>query len=249
MKRIAFCIFVFLFLFPQSSEACDPPVYLKIHELAQYHLDSLNQNPTDGNLFDRIVLMHNLAFHKNCRLREQAEKLIKNNFKGDERTPLVVAYDGSLRMIKVSQQNLASNIFRSIFSKSPYDEARESFKIICQALANEPDNNIIRLLRATAAVESAEHFPEVLLHAKEDIKWLEENIDYDDSTLVFYTYLTRAKFYYKYALIIDSSSVRSAIIDNAMESLSQAGKYICDEVYRREYDFWEDKISSFQDEL
>jgi len=248
LKRIVFSIFVFLVLFPKSLAACDPPIFLKICESAQYHLDSLNQNPTDDNLFDRIILMHNLAFHKNRALRKQAQKLIKDNFKNKEFTPLVKAYDGSLRIIKVSQQSMASNVWRSIFRKSPYDEARESFEIISQALDNEPDNQIIRLLRATAAVESAEHFPEFLPIADEDIQWLGKNIDYGDSTLVFYLYLTRAKFYYKHALIIESTGARSIIIDNAMQSLFLAGDYVCDEVYYREYDFWEDKISSCQKE-
>jgi len=249
LKRIAFSIFVFLFFFPPSPEACDPPLFLKIYESAQCHLDSLNQNPSKENLPDRIALAHNIAFHKkNSKLREQAEKLIKNNFAGDEKTPIVMAYEGSLRIIKVSQQNKMSKIIQSIFGKSPLNEAKDGFEIITQALNQEPNNIGIRFLRATAVVELVEYLPELLSDAEEDNRWLEENINYDDSTLVFYMYLTWAKYYYKYAQTIESTSDRTAIIDNAMENLSQAEDYICDEIYYREYDFWEDKISSLQNE-
>ncbi len=244
MKLIFFGVFLFFLFCPLSLAACEPPIYLKFHEDARYHLDSMSQFATNNSLLDSIVLMHNLAFHRDEKMREQAEKLLKENFKKEKRTPLVEAYDGSLQMIKVSHRGKGSKIFRSIFGKSPYDEAREGFKMISQALVKDPGNFNIRFIRATAAVEAVEYLPELFPYANEDIQWLEKHIDYSNPALVFFLNLTWAKYYYKFALTIEPTNIRSTIVKKASGYIDLAGEYICNEVYCREYELWRQRIDS-----
>jgi hypothetical protein len=223
-------------------KAGESPSFLLLHEDAKYRLDSLNRIESDSNLVERIILMHNLGFNGDKKLREKAEKLVKDKFKKGKRAPLVEAYDGSLRMIKVKHKNTASKIFGSFFGNSPYKEARNGFNIISEALERDPNNINIRFVRASAAVESAEHLPELLVHADIDILWLESNIDRTDAASVFFFYLTKAKFYYKSALEEKKILIKVVIIEKAIELIDQAGEFVCSEVFCREHLLWQKKI-------
>jgi len=241
-KLILFIFVIACFFYPTIVGACDPPSYFRFHEDAQERLDSLNQEQSNGNLLERIILMHNLAFHGDKKLREEAEKLLEDNFKKGKRTPLVEVYDGSLRMIKVKHKNTASKIFGSLFGNSPYKEARKSFDVISEALEKDPNNINIRFVRASAAVETAEYLPELLVHADIDILWLEKNIDRSNEASVFFLFLTKAKFFYKSALKEKKKLIKNAIIEKAVEYIYQAGEFVCSNVYCREHLLWQEKI-------
>ena len=79
------------------------------------------------------------------------------------------------------------------FSSSPYGEARDGFKKISEALKMDSANYNIRILRATAASESAEHLDEMFDSAMVDLRWLEKNISENDSVANFLMNLDWAK--------------------------------------------------------
>ena len=108
MKTLIFLLFITIFAWssnPSTLSACDPDFYFLFQEDAQARLDSLNQHADENNLFERMVLMHNLGFHKDKDMRKQAEKLFKKHFKDSLDIPLYLAYSGSLQMVKVSHRS------------------------------------------------------------------------------------------------------------------------------------------------
>ena len=222
-------------------KADEPPSYLLLREDAQQRLDSLNQIPSNDNLLERIILMHNLAFHGDKDLRETAEKLLKDNFKKNKYTPLVEAYDGSLRIIKVKHRSAFSNLFRNSVK-----DARKAFEKITDALEDDPNNMNIRFVRASAAVEVAKHIPKLLYYADEDLLWLEIYLDHNDSVMVFFYNLTMAKYYYKEAKINKRSLSRRVMIEKSIEYICLAYEAVCSEVYAQEQNHWENKIFSLE---
>lgn len=242
MKKSIFLLIAFFAIYPSIAAACDPPFFLRIHELAQSRLDSLNASPTADNVFERIVLMHNLAFYKDSKMREKAEKLLEQNFPEGKRTPLINTYAGSLRIIKASQRGKASKILKSVFGKSPLDEAREGYSQITEALEKDPGNLNIRLVRSLAAIELADYLPELLSDADTDLQWMGKNINLKDTVVAFYLYLTRAKFFYKNAQIKKSSLIKTTLLVQARIDLKISAEYICSDAYRKEYKYWEKKI-------
>jgi hypothetical protein len=214
---------------------------------AQERLDSLERSSTSANLFDRFVLMHNLAFHKDKKMRDRAEDLLKRRFPEKERSALVRAYAGSLQMIRVSHRAAGSKVLRTImpFTKSPLTEGREGYHLISEALQADSMNVRIRLLRATAAAESAEHLAELFDSARVDLIWLEEYADPDDPVIQFLINLNWAKYYYKLA-----RKYRDTVMLRAASEFSVMSVFLaCTPVYVDWADSWYRRINALAEEF
>lgn len=225
-------LFVFIMCPPLFS--CHPPYYLLFHAEAQSTVDSLSQSNPDNTVFERMVLWHNLAFHKCEKSLAHAEELLDSL--PDDR-PVIQAYRGSLSMIKVSHRSKASNVFRGIFGKSPYKEARDGFERISQALCADSDNVVIRLLHVTAAVESGDYLPELLNVAASDLVWLDAHVDTTDLPMVFFTHLTWVKYYTRILPTAESTLVPELMRDR----LQRAAEAACNDAYRQEVELWIEK--------
>jgi len=235
------CILGLLSVLTGYGVACEPESYFLFQSEAQYRLDSLNTHSASDNAFERIVLMHNLAFHKDKKLREQAEKLLEKIFPKKKRTPLVRAYAGSLKMIKVSHRTTGSKVFRSInpLTKSPYAEGREGFKQISDAMASDTANTILRILRATAAAESADHLNEMFDSARIDLEWLQAHKEPTDSVCQFLIHLNWAKYHYKLA----KKNTGDSDLAEAKRHIEVAIGYACTPVYREWAVEWKKRVN------
>jgi hypothetical protein len=173
--------------------------------------------------------MHNLAFHGDKAQRENAEALIEEYFSKKASAPIVGAFAGSLKMIKVSHRAKGKNVIRllSPFTKSPYSEARDGYRDISYAVAGDTANGVLRLLRATAAAESAEHLNELFDSARIDLEWLQSHADRSDSVRMFLIHLNWAMYNFKLArenkLDISSS--------DAAQQVERALDFACTPVY------------------
>jgi hypothetical protein len=224
----------------QSGAACTPESFFLFRAEAKQRLDSLNARPTDGNLLERIILMHNLAFHRDKPQRENAEKLLEKYFPKEGRSPMVKAYAGSLKMIKVSHRTGGSKLIRTLspFTKSPHSEAREGYRQISGAVTLDSSNSVLRLLRATAAAESAEHLHELFDSARIDLEWLQTREDPLDSVSRFLVYLNWAKYYFKLAKRRGSVPAHQ----EAGRHVELAAGYACTPVYRHWADEWRSRV-------
>jgi len=232
---------------PSIYSQCQPAVYYLFKAEAQERLDSLERSPTSANLFDRFVLMHNLAFHKDKKMRERAEALLKEKFPEKGRSTLVRAYAGSLQMIRVSHRAAGSKVLRSImpFTKSPLTEGREGYHLISEALQTDSMNVRLRLLRGTAAAESAEHLAEMFDSARGDLIWLEENANPHDPVIQFLISLNWTKYYYKLA-----RKYRDPVMLGAASELSVKAVFLaCTPVYVDWADSWYKRINALAEEL
>jgi len=193
------------------------------------------------------VLMHNLAFHKDKKMRERAEELLKKEFPEKDRTALVRAYAGSLQMIRVSHRAAGSKVLRSImpFTKSPLTEGRDGYHQISEALQTDSMNVRLRLLRGTAAAESAEHLAEMFDSARTDLIWLEDNADPHDPVMQFLISLNWTKYYYKLA-----RQYRDTVMLRAASEFSAMSVFLaCTPVYTDWADSWYKRINTLAEEL
>jgi len=238
--RIILPAVFFLLVLSISTQACQPEFYFLFRDEARTRLDSLNASPSKDNIFDRFILMHNLAFHKYKKMREDAEKLARTFIPDSTGKDIFNAYKGSLKMIQVSQSKIGTKILKSInpLTSSPIEEARKGFKIICDAVEKDPDNRILRCLRVTAATESAEHLPEMFNYARNDLEWLDSCVAPSDSIAMFFVNLNWAKYYYK----LGRKRKHTGFIRQAHQSIARAGEYACTPVYSSWATEWKNKI-------
>ena len=227
-------------LLASTAIPCDPEFYFLFRDEARAKLESLQYDNSDYDTFEKAVLLHNIAFHKDKDARKAAEKLFKGLKDDDSLSNMILAYNGSLKMIKVSQSNTASKILKSLnpFGHSPRGEARNGFKMITEAVENDPDKKVLRLLRATAAVESAEYLNEMFDDAKSELTWLDSHITPDDSVMTFIVNLNWGKYYYR----LWEKDKNSADIKLAAQYIKTARKYACTPVYAGWVADWETKL-------
>ena len=230
--------------------ACDPPIYLLFHEDAANQFDSLNVQPTDSNLFDRVILSHNLAFNDDSKQRETSEKLLMDFVEVNGWTDLATAYSGSLKMLRVRDRSKFSNFGRKVvgflgLGSNPKKEAKKGFYLIRESIQQDSSNIQLRILGLSAAVEVAEHIHELLPYAYRDLKWLGSRLDQLDSSEVFFYRLSWAKYAHKYALILRQPS--EAI--KGLKWVSHAEKYACRPVFQQEVDLWRSKINNLINEM
>lgn len=234
------CCLVVLAAPARTGRACTPESYFLFRSEAQVRLDSLNAQPTHENALERLILMHNLAFHKNKQQREKAEKLLKKQFPKKQRSPIISAYAGSLKMIKVSHRTTGSKVIRTLnpLTKSPYAEGREGYRQISGAVAQDTASTVLRILRATAAAESAEHLHELSDSARIDLEWLQTHKKASDSVWMFLIHLNWAKYHSKLAKRNQSDVDRTEAARHAELALS----FACTPVYRLWADEWQSRI-------
>ncbi|MFH0804936.1 MAG: hypothetical protein V1916_01940 [Patescibacteria group bacterium] len=232
---------------PDPAAACSPAAPYLFHGAARERLQEIDSAQSDGEI-ERMVLLHNLAFHGDRQSRELAEQLNKQLRKRIGETPLLSAYRGSLEMIAVSHRSKAGKIigkaFGGILFDSPYDNLREGFDRISKGLAADPNNRQLRLLRATAATEVGEHLPELLDDAYADLLYLGGQVDSTDSAATFFYYLSWAKYYCKRAV---NSEQAHTFRDwearrLAGEYLEIAIRYTCTPLYVAEHAIWDARV-------
>lgn len=235
-------VILLVICFRVGTEACEPEFYYLFNGEARAQLDAFSVGDSGKFVFERFVLLHNLAFHKDKEAREAAEKLFARHFKDSLRVPLYRAYDGSLAMIKVSHRSLGGKVFQVLnpFARSPHAEARAAFQKITEGLSAEPNNRVLRMLRATAATESVEHLNELFDIARIDLQWLTERNDDADSVSTFLLFLNWAKYHYKLSLQNGSEGERLL----ARAAAEKAARYACTGVYERWAQDWQARIKS-----
>lgn len=246
LSRLALLVIMCSASNPAGGHACQPSFHFLFRSEARIAVDTLSDTVTTNGVLTRMVLMHNLGFHKDKSMREKAEKLLKKRFPAKDRTPLLNAYAGSLQMIKVGHRTMGSKVLRTAnpLVKSPYKEARDGFRIISEAGEKDSANTIIRVLRATASAESAEHLPELFEVAAEDLAWLESTVIDVDSVMHFFINLNWAKYHYKRA---KTQSTEGAI-ELARERVERAKDYACTPVYAGWAAEWEKRIFDLSNE-
>jgi hypothetical protein len=237
--RVSVILLVLLFAMP-PVHTCEPASFFLFRDEAKAHLDSLSTAPDHENVIDQLVLMHNLAFHKDKEQRERAEKFLDKQFPKKTRSPLIRAYVGSLRMIKVSHRTTSSKVLRTLnpLTKSPHVEAREGYRMISEAVQSDSSNTLLRLLRVTAAAESAEHLHELFDSAKIDLEWLAPRTDPLDSVYLFLIHLNWAKYHYKLFKMNRAGHDRVEAERHVMEALG----YSCTPIYRQWAMEWREKV-------
>ncbi|MCH7492445.1 hypothetical protein IID19_02515 [Patescibacteria group bacterium] len=251
IANIIYTVIFLIMITVSVVSACDPPIYLLFHEDAANQFDSLNVQPTDSNLFDRVILSHNLAFNDDSKQRETSEELLKYFVKDSGWTYQAVAYSGALKMLKERDRGPFGTVSRKLitgfglFGSGPKKEAKKGFYLIRESIQQDSSNIQLRILGLSAAVEVAEHIHELLPYAYRDLKWLGSRLDQLDSSEVFFYRLSWAKYAYKYALIHRQPS--EAI--KGLNWVSHAEKYACRPVYQQEVDLWRSKINNLINEI
>ena len=235
---LLFCCLIVFAALVKTGQACNPEFYFLFRSEAQVRLDSLNTKQTSENALERFVLMHNLAFGKNEQQRKKAEKLLEKQFPRHNRSSLISAYAGSLKMIKVSQRTTGSKVIRTLspFRKSPYSEAREGYHQISIAVIQDSTSTVLRFIRATAATESAEYLNELFDSARIDLEWLQANLESSDSVYMFLIHLNWSKYYFKLA----KEEERIANRSNAIHHINIALAFACTPAYCQ----WSNKLRS-----
>ena len=243
IRRFIHCSILGLLLsMAEYGAACEPESYFLFRSEAQDRLDSLIAHSSSENAFERLVLMHNLSFHADKQLHKRAEKLLEKEFPKKSRTPIARAYAGSLKMIKVSHRTTGSKVIRTInpLTRSPYAEAREGYRQVSDAVAQDTASTILRILRATAAAESAEHLNELFDSAAIDLEWLQNHRQPNDSVCQFLIHLNWAKYYYKLA----DRNRSDSILTKAKQHVEIALAYACTPVYWKWAQDWRNRVEA-----
>ncbi|MFH2057178.1 MAG: hypothetical protein ABIJ61_14565 [bacterium] len=240
--RVRFMLWVCLVacLCSAGAFSCEPEFYFLMRDEARSKLRELQAGNPDRSLFQQFVLMHNLAFHKDRKMRERAEALFEDKFQDSLATPIFRAYAGSLLMIRVSQRSKGSSLLRVLnpLTPAPHAEARVGYRKISEAVAADSTNPTLRLLRATAATESADHLPELCDSARVDLEWLSAWVSETDSVALFLVELNWAKYYYRLAVLENRTEFRR----EALAFAERARSVACTPVYRELLGEWRQRI-------
>jgi hypothetical protein len=147
-------------------------------------------------------------------------------------------------MIKVSHRTTGGKVFRILnpLMKSPHAEAMEGYGQISEAVKLDTSNAVIRILRATAGAESAEHLDELFDSTRIDLEWLQARKEPTDSIYKFLIHLNWAKYHYKLAKKRESG----LDLTEAVLHVEIAQKYACTPVYRQWVDEWRSKTRGLE---
>ncbi len=236
-----------------AGEGCNPSPHFLFGESAMHVFDSLAQE-NQKDEFTLGILAHNIAFKSKDDALTQIAIDYLDRASTDTASHLVEAYRWSATMIAIRDQASILKVARSIFSvvpliggSSPAEKARQAFQKITDALHRDPGNVIIRFLRATAAVESAEHLPDLLPYAWEDLTHLEADVDRADMIQKFFLHLTWGKYHYKEGLLaLDKEDTRSPeairLFTLMQNDLARADRFACTENTRYELSIWQKRF-------
>jgi len=110
--------------------------------------------------------------------------------------------------------------------------------MISEAVESDSSNTLLRLLRVTAAAESAEHLHELFDSAKIDLEWLAPRTDPSDSVYLFLIHLNWAKYHYKLFKMNRAGHDR----EEAERHVKEALEHSCTPVYRQWAMEWRERI-------
>lgn len=253
LLRTSAVVVLLFFCTPRLSHAaCHAPTHLLFGEEAIAMLDSLTQAGSTDNL-TKGILAHNIAFKsKDESMTQIAIAYFKDAQATDSAQYILEAYRWSSTLIAIRDQATTSKVFQKLTSvlpfggSSPEEKARKAFQKLSEAVEQEPRSIQLRFVRATAAVESAEHLPELLEYAVTDLDSLEGWIDRSDQVQCYFFFLTSAKLYYKRGLIAledDSPDINpGAYLIRMQNLLADARWFACSEYLKFELSIWEKRF-------
>jgi len=189
------------------------------------------------DVFSRVILLNNIAFYRendgeHKKAREKAQKLLKPLHR-DSLSSTLDAYWWALRVMEIRDWGRTKQFFKGAKGK-----IREAFDGITVALAQEPDNQIIRFIRINVAIEATQKMSGLLDYALLDLQHLRTVVDQTDTVRVFFLELLSAKCYYWLGVRTPDSS--QFIMAEAY--LDQAWPYACLEFYKQEVKYWRGRI-------
>lgn len=213
--------------------ACNPPSYLNAGVTAQAQIDSLRHCPTPDTL-TLAILLHNQAFYtKNKDTKKQAGQL----FDQLPQTPVVRMYRHSLRLMDIRDRGKMNKLFGMV-TGGLVKNAREHIRLMSKLLADTPTNDTLLFLHSSAIIEAAEHLPEFMPDAQEEISRLRQLTSPDDTVKWFFIELIEAKYYFKRAL----TTGEIGHLLTAKKYLGHAKQLACDAYHIAQIEWWNERI-------
>ncbi|GEM_PF-7009049 len=232
--KIILIIFICLLLAIEiEAISCNPPSYLNAGVTAQIQIDSLRQCPSPDTL-TLAILLHNQAFYtKNKDAKKQAGQF----FSQLPQTVVVQMYQHSLRLMDIRDQGKINKLF-GVVTGGLIKNAREHIHLMSKLLADDPANDTLLFLHSSAIIEAAEHLPEFIPDAQDEINRLRQLIPPDDTVKWFFIELIEAKYFFKRAL----TTGEARHLSTAKKYLDRAKQLACDAYHVAQIEWWDKRI-------
>lgn len=250
MKQL-FLLCMLWIWYPAAPDACDLPVAYRFHEDARTLLDSLESSPTEANLFDRMVLAHNLAFNKYDAYLGRSDRYLKQFVEDSGWTTAAEVYRQTIEILHIRDAGLKNTakgavnfLSLGLFSNDPRDDARQKIKSLGRIIKFDSLNPTYHIHRLTAAVESADILKEVLADASTELVWFKAHPALLDSAEIFLYRLSWAKYAYRYVQTHDNLSTEKKIeeLNKGLDWLEHAFDYVCSAGQCRDWDIWDERF-------
>jgi len=230
---IRFTVLTLVIVAATTASACEPEDCFLFNEDARERFEQLDST----EVFTQIVLLTNIAFHKgeeeeHKKARKEAQQLLKP-LRQNSSSPTLDAYWWALRVMDIRDWGGAKKFLGGAKGKT-----REAFDSITVALAQEPENQIIRFIRVNVAIEATKKMSGLLDYALLDLQHLRTVVNQTDTVRIFFVELLSAKCYYWLGIrTSDSSQFIMAEV-----CLERAWPYACLEFYKQEVQHWRGRI-------
>lgn len=208
-----------------------------------------------------MVLAHNLAFNKYDGYLERSRRYLDQFVADSGWTTAATVYGGTIDMMVIRDKGLANllnvssgvnTLSLGIFGSSPKDKAQDKFeKYVSQGTRVDSMSVLYHIHRLTAAVESADVLSDLLGYASADLLWLKAHYDSLSQVEIFLYRLSWAKYAYRYIQKYDTMSVEEKIteLNKGLNWLESALPYVCSAGMCRDWDFWEQQLSTLRTKL
>lgn len=174
---------------------------------AERALDSLTDRGS-ADFLTMGILAHNLSFsQKKAERTRLAQAYFERARIGGVLMDTLKVYESLLALLVMRDEGVVRKAGELVvgflgITRSPYDAAQEVFDRLSKEIEKDPENVAFRFLRATAAIEVADHLPEVLPIAEDDLLQLGfllgHGVDADSTTDFFFPF-TCAKYHFRCA--------------------------------------------------
>lgn len=232
-KVVVFWSSLFTIIFSANAFACEPEVYFLFGSDAQ----NLLKRTDSITMMDRLVANTNLAFHKIKGARKQAQLLV-DSLRQNDSLALLLAYWGALRIMEIRDWSIFEKLDN--YSSLRY-EVHLAYDSINAAVTMEPENDLIRFVRVTTALEVSKHYSEFLNYVPADLEWLTVQSGDFDRPRLFYLKLLSAKYYY-WAGKRGKKADRQLMYGDAKALAESSKQFACRPVYKQQAEYWLEMI-------
>lgn len=193
----------------------------------------------EADTLTRIKLLTNIGFtranYDYDDARKEAQLLVEAYLLG-HREPIAHAYQWTLSVIEIREWNSLHKLFSDARGL-----VHEAFNNLTALRDQEIKNENIRFLRINVAIEVARKLPDLLTRTREDLEYLDKELNRSDLGACFFLELDWAKYYY-WRAEKEGKRTKQRFLLFAQLHLNEAVQYAERPYYREQVVEWKRRI-------